>query len=220
MDVGLLSDIHANLPALEAVLEDMPPVEMIVCAGDVIGYNPWPAECVERVRDVADAVVIGNHDRTVEQPERYRANRMAEAGLEFAGESLSAAQLAWVTALPRRHTFEEAFLLVHDHPEYQDKYVYPAEFSTLDRHLGEFRGAVLGHTHIQHQATIDGRLVVNPGSVGQPRDGDSRAAYAVLHTEDPDVDLHRVGYDIGRVVDRIEAVGLPERTGARLREGA
>jgi putative phosphoesterase len=220
MDVGLISDIHANLPALEAVLEDMPPVEIIVCAGDVVGYNPWPAECVERVREVADTVVIGNHDRAVEQPQRYRANRMAEAGLEFAKESLSRAQLQWVTALARRQTVDDEFLLVHDHPEHQDTYVYPAEFSSLDRSLAEFHGAILGHTHIQHAEVVEGRLVVNPGSVGQPRDGDSRAAYAVLDTDGPAVDLRRVAYDIDRVIERIKTVGLPERTGVRLRDGS
>src|SRR6056297_3432373 len=112
MKVGLISDVHANLPALEAVLDDMPAVDRIVCAGDVIGYNPWPAECVERVRDVAAMTVRGNHDRTVETPERYRANRMAEAGLEHAKESLSADQRAWLDGLPRAETFAgDRFLL-------------------------------------------------------------------------------------------------------------
>ncbi|ELZ47514.1 phosphodiesterase, MJ0936 family protein, partial [Halorubrum coriense DSM 10284] len=64
MKVGLISDVHANLPALETVLDDMPAVDRIHCAGDVVGYNPWPAECVERVREVAAATVRGNHDRT------------------------------------------------------------------------------------------------------------------------------------------------------------
>lgn len=220
MKLGVISDIHANLPALEAVLEDMPPVESVVCAGDVVGYNPWPAECVDRVREVADAVVIGNHDRTVERPHEYRANPMAEAGLEFARETLTPAQLEWVTSLPRKVTVaNDQLLLVHDHPTVQDKYVYPSEFSTLRRYLDDVAGVVIGHTHVQHEARVDDRLVLNPGSVGQPRDGDPRAAYAVIDTDGFDVDLYRVAYDIDRVVDRIEDVGLPEKTGARLREG-
>lgn len=220
MRIGLISDIHSNLPALETVLDDIPSVDRIVCAGDIVGYNPWPAECVERIRDLTDAVVIGNHDRTVERPHEYRANHMAEAGLKFAKESLSAEQLEWVTTLPRRLTFaDDQFLLVHDHPKFQDKYVYPAEFSSVGRYLEGFRGAIIGHTHIQHKAVVDDRLVVNPGSVGQPRDGDPRAAYAVLDTDEPRVDLRRVDYDIDRVIERIEEVGLPERTGTRLRDG-
>jgi len=134
MKVGLISDIHANLPALETVLDDMPTVDRIVCAGDVIGYNPWPAECVERVREVAAMTVRGNHDRTVETPEKYRANRMAEAGLEHAKESLSDDQRAWLDSLPRAETFTgDRYLLVHSHPaaEREDAYVYPPRSSRL-----------------------------------------------------------------------------------------
>ena len=227
MKVGLVSDVHANLPALEAVLDDMPPVETIVCAGDVIGYNPWPAACLDRVRDVADATVRGNHDRTVETPERYRGNRMAEAGLEHANTELSADDLAWLRSLPRAASFADGrYLLVHSHPapEREDAYVYPEEFGTLDRYLddladGDLDGLVLGHTHVQGARSVDGRLVVNPGSVGQPRDGDPDAAYAVLDTDADTVDLRRVAYDVDRVAEAVSAAELPERTGTRLYRG-
>lgn len=222
MKVGLISDVHANLPALEAVLDDMPGVDRIVCAGDVIGYNPWPRECVERVRDVASATVRGNHDRTVENPSRYRANRMAEAGLEHAKAALSGEQRDWLRGLPRTETVAGGrYLLVHSHPaaEREDAYVYPEEFGTLDRHLGEYDGIVLGHTHVQGARSVGGGLVVNPGSVGQPRDGDPDAGYAVLDTARDDVDLRRVAYDIDRVRDAVEAADLPERTAERLYKG-
>jgi predicted phosphodiesterase len=226
MKVGLVSDVHANLPALEAVLDDMPPVEAVVCAGDVVGYNPWPAACLDRVRDVADATVRGNHDRTVETPSRYRGNRMAEAGLEHAKAELSADELAWLRSLPRAASFADGrYLLVHSHPapEREDAYVYPEKFGTLDRYLddldGDLDGLVLGHTHVQGSRSVDGRLVVNPGSVGQPRDGDPDAAYAVLDTDADTVDLRRVAYDIDRVVEAVSAAELPERTGTRLYHG-
>jgi len=226
MKVGLVSDVHANLPALEAVLDDMPPVEAVVCAGDVVGYNPWPAACLDRVRDVADATVRGNHDRTVETPSRYRGNRMAEAGLEHAKAELSADELAWLRSLPRAASFADGhYLLVHSHPapEREDAYVYPEKFGTLDRYLddldGDPDGLVLGHTHVQGSRSVDGRLVVNPGSVGQPRDGDPDAAYAVLDTDADTVDLRRVAYDIDRVVEAVSAAELPERTGTRLYHG-
>ena len=220
MRVGLVSDIHANLPALDAVLADMPPVEMLVCAGDVVGYNPWPAECVERIREEADAVVKGNHDRTVRTPERYRANQMAMEGLRLAKEELSTEQLSWLDDLPRKVEFPaHEFLLVHDHPERQDEYVRPHQFPSIPQHLDDHQGVVLGHTHIQHAETLDDHLVVNPGSVGQPRDGNPDAAYAVLDTEDASVDLRRTAYDIDAVIDRIEELGLPRRTGTRLRDG-
>ncbi|SEH64954.1 phosphoesterase, MJ0936 family [Halopenitus malekzadehii] len=232
MRVGLIADVHANLPALEAVWSDMPAVDRVVCAGDVVGYNPWPAECLERVREIADAIVIGNHDRTVDRPHEYAANRMAEAGLEHAKRELTDAQREWLADRPRSVTIADGDLLVvHDHPTIRDKYVYPSEFPSLGRYLTEHRGLVLGHTHVQHADVVDGRRIVNPGSVGQPRDGDPRAAYAVLELDQsdpgtgrsdlnpPTVDLHRVAYDVDRVVDRIADVGLPDRTGERLRKG-
>ncbi|WP_281195708.1 metallophosphoesterase [Halorubrum sp. F4] len=246
MKVGLLSDVHANLPALEAVLDDMPPVDSIVCAGDVVGYNPWPAECLVRVREVSAGTVRGNHDRTVETPERYRANRMAEAGLEHAKRELSTEGLAWLASLPRATWFADGrYHLVHSHPapDREDAYVYPEEFPALDRHLdaladdapddaggdrdstgdrgsgGDFDGLVLGHTHVQGARSVDGRLVVNPGSVGQPRDGDPDAAYAVLDVDAGEVDLRRVAYDVDRVAEAVEREGLPERTGERLYRG-
>ncbi|WP_418282674.1 metallophosphoesterase family protein [Halorubrum sp. DTA98] len=223
MKVGLISDVHANLPALAAVLDNMPPVDDVVCAGDVVGYNPWPAACLDRVREVASVTVQGNHDATVETPERYRANRMAERGLEHARATLSESDLAWLRALPRTATFDGGrYLLVHSHPspDRDGAYVYPESFSTLARYLDDYAGVVLGHTHVQAAESIDdGRLVVNPGSVGQPRDGDPDAAYAVLDTDRNEVDLRRTAYDRDRVRAAVEEAGLPSRTAERLFEG-
>lgn len=220
MTVGLISDIHANLPALEAVLDDMPPVESIVCAGDIVGYNAWPAECVEIVREVCDVVVEGNHDRTVDRPHRYAGNHMAEAGLEYAYDELTLEQLEWLDDLPRRASVATEYLLVHDHPKHRDKYVHSHEFPRVRPYLDEYAGAILGHTHEQHKATIDNRLIVNPGSVGQPRDGDGAAAYAVLHPEERSAELHRVEYNINEVINRIEESPLPVKTGTRLLDGS
>ena len=233
MRIGLVSDVHANRLALEAVLDDMPAVDEVVCVGDVVGYNPWPAACVERIRSVATATVRGNHDRTVETPERYRANRMAEAGLEHAKRELSADQLAWLRSLPRATRFGGGdFLLVHSHPDpaHEDAYVYPSDFETLalaieaveatdDGDGGPLAGVVLGHTHVQGARWVGDRLVVNPGSVGQPRDGDPDAAYAVLETSEPAVDLRRVSYDVDQVIEAVDRAGLPLRTGERLIRG-
>jgi putative phosphoesterase len=220
--LGVISDVHANRVALEAVLADMPEVDELVCVGDVVGYNPWPAECVARVRAACSVTVKGNHDRNVETPERYRANRMAHAGLELAKERLDADQKEWLAGLPRKTEVADGrVLVVHDHPEHVDRYVHPASFTSIRPYLDGYDACLLGHTHVQHEATVDGRLVCNPGSVGQPRDGDPRAAYAVLDADaDPvEADLHRVEYDVGRVQAAIEEAGLPERTAERLAEG-
>jgi len=222
MKLGLLSDIHGNLPALEAVLEDVPAVDRIVCAGDIIGYNPWPAACVERIRSVASVVVQGNHDRMVDTPQRYAHNEMAHAGLKYAEKELSGEQREWLRTLPERTDIAGGdYRLVHSHPDPDqlDTYVSPEEFEDLRPYLDEYEGLILGHTHIQHKSTIDDRLIVNPGSVGQPRDGDPEAAYAVLDTVTNTVDLRRTAYDIDRVKHKIALDGLPSRTGERLFRG-
>jgi putative phosphoesterase len=221
MQIGLISDVHGNLPALEAVLADMADIDTIVCIGDVVGYNPWPAACVDRVREIASVTVQGNHDRTVRTPEKYRANRMAEAGLEYALDDLSESQLSWLDDLPRKAMIDDGqFLVVHDHPQFQDRYVMPKDFDGLWSYLDEYTGLAIGHTHIQHKVRDGGQLIVNPGSVGQPRDEDSRAGYAILDTENYTVDLHRVEYDIDRVIQKVEDVGLPAKIGTRLLDGS
>lgn len=223
MRLGLIADIHSNLVALEAVLDDMPVVDQIVCAGDIVGYNPWPSECVERIREVASVCVQGNHDRAVETPEKYAHNRMAQAGLELASEQLNEEQREWLVTLPKRTTIaDDRFRLVHSHPDSEKlgAYVFPENFPRMRPYLDTYDGVVLGHTHIQDKATIDDRIIVNPGSVGQPRDGNSNAAYAVLDTDESRVELHRVSYDINQVISRVEDIGLPIETGTRLLDGS
>lgn len=109
--------------------------------------------------------------------------------------------------------------IVHSHPSTRGEYVYPEQFEQLRIFLDDYRGLVLGHTHIQHKTTVDDRLIVNPGSVGQPRDGDPHAAYAVLDTETNDVELHRTHYNIDRVHHEIVVGGLPSEIGERLFDG-
>lgn len=221
MQVALLSDIHGNLPALEAVLDDLPSVDSVVCAGDMVGYNPWPSECVDHIRELADVVVKGNHDAAVESPSTFDANQLAQAGIEFAAQNLSAKHRRWLKELPESKTFADgSFLVVHSHPTVQGKYVFPSEFPNLRRYLDDYRGIVIGHTHKQYSLLTDDRLIINPGSVGQPRDSDNRAAYAVLDTEKHAVDCRRVKYSIDRVIERVEQVGLPMKIGTRLLDGS
>ncbi len=223
MKIALLADVHASLPALQAVLDDCPVVDELVCVGDVVGYNPWPAECVERIREVASITVQGNHDRAVENPLRYANNEMARAGLEHAQSELTDEQIEWLAERPQRTEFADGqYRLAHSHPDPEElgTYVFPADFPKMRPHLDQHEGIVLGHTHIQHKAVIDGRLIVNPGSVGQPRDGNSDAAYGILDTEERTVELRRVDYDIDRVISKVERTGLPVKSGTRLLDGS
>jgi putative phosphoesterase len=218
MRVGVISDIHSNLVALEAVLEDMPDVDRLVCGGDVVGYNPWPAACVDAMRERDVPTVMGNHDRMVASDRNFRANSMARAGVELARERLNDVQRAWIENLPRERTlFDGRLKLVHDHPEVQDRYTYPEDFSPAL--LGDEDVLVLGHTHVQHHEAYDAGVVLNPGSVGQPRDRDPRAAYAVLDLETLSVEEHRVEYNVERVADEVREAGLPNATAERLADG-
>ncbi|WP_152039477.1 metallophosphoesterase family protein [Salinigranum salinum] len=218
MRLGVVSDVHGNRVALEAVLDDMPAVDRLVCAGDVVGYNPWPAECVAAVRNREIPTVMGNHDRAVASGTAFRFNSMAKAGVEYARDHLDDDALAWLAELPDERTLLDGRVkVVHGHPDDPDRYTYPADFAPglLD---GE-ELLVMGHTHVQHHAVFGEGMLVNPGSVGQPRDGDPDAAYAVVDLDEREVEERRVTYDIDRVVEAIEDAGLPGRLGQRLYEG-
>jgi putative phosphoesterase len=218
MRVAVISDVHANRVALDAVLDDLPDVDATVCAGDVVGYNPWPAECVAALRDRDVPTVMGNHDRAVATDSTFRFNSMAAAGVEYARAELDDDALSWLSALPDERTeLDGRVRLVHDHPWIRDKYTYPEEFRA--DFLDDEDVLVLGHTHVQDHRVFDEGIVMNPGSVGQPRDGDHRAAYAILDLDDLSVEERRVDYDIEAVVEAVEEAGLPERIGTRLYDG-
>jgi putative phosphoesterase len=227
MRIGVLSDIHSNRIALEAVLDDLEKrdVDALVHAGDVVGYNPWPAACLEALRERSVPTVMGNHDRAVASGTAFRFNDMARAGVEHACEQLSDEQLEWLADRPdERLEFEGRVHIVHGHPDDPDRYTYPQEFSS-EMVRGEADVLVMGHTHVQGHAIFeDGgggeqKIAMNPGGVGQPRDGDPRAAYAVVDLDAMTVEEFRVEYDVDRVIEAVREAGLPERIGLRLRKG-
>jgi putative phosphoesterase len=231
MRFGVISDIHGNLPAFEAVCDAMPPVDRYLCAGDVVGYNPWPAACVDRVRELGAVTVRGNHDRAVAFDGGARFNSMAKAGVRYAREQLGEADMEWLRSLPTEQFVADGRIhVVHGHPDDPDRYTYPREFSASMLREGVDL-VIVGHTHVQGSRRFDDGVVLNPGSVGQPRDGDPRAAFAVVEIDGDDergaddegggvtVETHRVDYDIDRVVEAVEDAGLPRSIGTRLKSG-
>ncbi len=218
MRVGVIADIHANRVALRDVFNDMPAVDALVCAGDVVGYNPWPGECLTEVHDRDIPTVIGNHDRAVAVGAVNHGNRMASAGIQYAHGELDEADLEWLRNLPDvQRCFDGRMKIVHGHPDDPNRYTYPSLFS--EEMLTDEEILVMGHTHVQaHEIYPDG-IVMNPGSVGQPRDGDPRAAYAVVDLEEKTVEERRVEYDVEAVVEAVRQAGLPEQIGTRLRDG-
>jgi putative phosphoesterase len=162
--------------------------------------------------------VRGNHDRAVVTDTSFAFNSMAGAGVRYAREQLTDDQLAWLEGLPTERTVLDGRVkLVHGHPDDPDRYTYPGMFA--ERLLGDEDALVMGHTHVQHHERYGSGVVVNPGSVGQPRDGDPDAAYALLDLDTLEVEERRVRYDVESVVEAVRDAGLPEEIGTRLRKG-
>lgn len=236
MRLGLISDVHANLPALEAVLEDMPEIDRLYHCGDVVGYNPYPGEVLEVFDDLDLISIQGNHDRKISGdvdtfgeepiPEEYSDDG---GGPDDPGEialragrwtrlQLVESELATLESLATELVVADSQVqLVHGAPGDQDARVYPADYGS--GMLDAAPVLVHGHTHFQHAERVDKGMIINPGSVGQPRDDDPRAAYALLDTETLDVDLRRVEYPIEDVCERIRETELPSQLCQWLEQG-
>ena len=220
----MVSDLHSNLPALRAVLGRMRRlgVSRIICAGDLVGYYTFPNEVVGLAGKAGIHSIAGNHDRAVVSGDHSNLNELASLAARWTAGRLSAESLERLRRLKPRDRLElggRRMLLVHGSPRDDNEYVFPSTpgnwpFRDLDVEV-----LVMGHTHVQWQYRFGRTLVINPGSVGQPRDGDPRAAFATLETRDLRVGLHRVNYDQGPVVSGVAACGLPPRLAERLHAG-
>lgn len=216
MKLAFIADVHANIVALEEVLRHIK--EPIFCAGDLVGYNPFPNEVVERVQEEKITCILGNHDFAVITGDTSWFNPVAAEAIEWTRKRISGRSLEFLKSLPRSYSRE--FYMVHGSPRNElEEYVfsdYP-DYALLSffEEIGQ-RTLVLGHTHVAFVKAIEGRQIINPGSVGQPRDGDARAAYALFDTETRAVEIRRVEYDVKKVADEILAAGLPEKFAARL----
>jgi len=210
--IGVVSDIHANSVAFEAVLDDMPEVDAVVCAGDIVGYGPSPRACLEMVRVDNIPTVRGNHDAAVADNWGY------ESGDEYAYETLTDDEKAWLQQRPIERTlFDGQVKIVHDTPTNPGSWQYVREFTP--KLLEDEDVSILGHTHVQQAEQFADGIVLNPGSVGQPRDGDPKAAYAVVDLDTLEVTLHRVRYDIAIVQHRIKIAEISGKNAHRLENG-
>jgi putative phosphoesterase len=210
--IGLVSDVHGNLPALREVLIDMPEVDVLVNAGDVIGYGPQPEECATILREKSDVSVLGNHDETLRTEDFY------EPGDRYAYDVLSDENRRWIEDLPRKeNVIDDRVKVAHGDPSGGFEYVRPGRFR--EDLLGDEDVLVLGHTHVQAKKETASGTIVNPGSVGQPRDGDPDAAYAVLEVPSNEVSLNRVEYDIEEVEEAARETRVSGRVASRLRKG-
>jgi diadenosine tetraphosphatase ApaH/serine/threonine PP2A family protein phosphatase len=242
MRIAVLSDIHANLVALDAVLAALGPVDAIWHLGDVVGYGPEPDAVVERLAHVGARGVRGNHDAAaLGGPEIEWFNPDARAAVEWTRDRIGRPTRDWLAALPLTLA-GDGHLRVHGSPR-DPIWEYVTNASSARANLVSLAGAgatvgLHGHTHVPiafrdddgHVAVIsptegseielDGRRVLlNPGSVGQPRDGDPASSWLELDTERGAATWHRTAYDVGLVQDAVRRAGLPGRLADRLAFG-
>ncbi|MEB3805953.1 MAG: metallophosphatase family protein [Desulfurococcales archaeon] len=230
----VLSDIHGNLPALEAVLEAARGWDEVVVLGDLVDYGPWPGEVIDELRGLGASIVRGNHDHAVAYGVDCRCGEATHWLSTWFRSNvtlrlLDKASISFLRSLPTRLETEIAgarAVLVHAAPS-NPLYTYLHPWLGDDRLCSLLRPGLrlagggegvdcprglylVGHTHHQFYRTVNGAVVANPGSVGQPRDGDPRAAYMVLDDSTGLIALGRVKYDVGRVLQGLGELGVPE----------
>ncbi len=224
MKIGLVSDIHSNLTAFKAVLKDMPKVDEIICVGDLVGYGAEPNEVVKLARSKGVKAVMGNHDYAAATGNASDLNDRAAAAISWTSKKLTRDNKDYLASLPTHLEMDfgnENLYVVHGSPrDPLREYVFP-DFSNRDL-AGVVKGVeadilVVGHTHVPMERLILGKNVVNPGSVGQPRDRDKRASYAVMTSgKEIAVSFWRVDYNVSAVAEKIKSAGLPEELATRL----
>ncbi|GJQ39916.1 MAG: metallophosphoesterase [Anaerolineaceae bacterium] len=242
MRILVISDIHANYEALEAVLTDAGAVDAAWCLGDIVGYGPDPNLCVDTVRALPNLTcLLGNHDVAMLGRMPLSAfNGEARRSLDMQSRVMSADNVDFLRSLPENAQTRGEATLAHGSP--RDP-IWEYMLNTLAARLNfdhfETPFCFVGHTHLQglfqfneekNRVTMETpragvalhmkpRAIFNPGSVGQPRDRDPRAAYAIFDPEARTWEPRRVGYDIPAVQKRIRALGLPEKHALRIGEG-
>jgi diadenosine tetraphosphatase ApaH/serine/threonine PP2A family protein phosphatase len=237
---AILADIHSNLEALEAVLAALSKsrIDRYVCVGDVVGYGADPKPCIDRVRDICSVTIAGNHDWAVAGTLSLEFfNGYAREAIRWTRERLEAADLAWLRDLPLEHDLEGLAMLVHStlHNPAAFDYLLTSYDAHLTMRVLERPLCFVGHSHIpitfmernglgftfadMIDLTKVDKAIINPGSVGQPRDENPAAAYAVYDTVKRRVTLHRVPYDLDACCSKIERAGLPQVLADRLRVG-
>jgi predicted phosphodiesterase len=241
MKILVISDIHANLTALEAVLQDAGTVDGVWCLGDIVGYGPDPNECVERVQGLPNLTcLLGNHDAAaLNRIPTETFNSDARRSIEWMQAVLTESSVQFLASLPESTSIENV-TLVHGSPR-NPVWEYILDLNSARENMNYLKTdyCMVGHTHIPvayfenpetHQLNwmapplnkrieLHPHTIINPGSVGQPRDHGPRSSYAFFFPETSQWELHRVTYDIRAVQQRIRDAALPIRHALRLVDG-
>jgi len=244
MRCAIISDIHANLTAFQAVLQDVESrggFEHIWCLGDIVGYGPDPKECIQLLRQYGPICIAGNHDwGAIGKIDIDDFNPDAAAACRWTGQQLGPQEVDYLANLPLIIS-EGDFTLAHGSPR---EPIWEYLVSTYNAKVSfshfQTRFCLVGHSHVPlvfeydarsgecllHQLAPDdvanlgsNRLIINPGGVGQPRDGDPRASYAVYDSDNKVIRHYRVPYDVASTQQRMKEYGLPYKLAARLSHG-
>ena len=225
MKIAFISDIHSNIHALSAVIEEIEKenVDEIYCCGDIVGYNAFPGECIELVDKYVKASVRGNHDHATINGDTSWFNEYGVAGINYCRKVLSDEKIKFLESLPTHLHFNREgikFYMVHGSPRNElFEYIFP---STSEETFEEFsisvdaNVVVLGHTHIPMKRKIGETLFLNPGSVGQPRDGNPKASFVIFDCKNKEAVFRRVNYNIEEAKRAIIDKGLPLLLAERL----
>jgi diadenosine tetraphosphatase ApaH/serine/threonine PP2A family protein phosphatase len=237
--LAVLSDIHSNLAALRAVRDDLPPVDEVWVLGDIVGYGPQPNEVIVTLQEMGARSVLGNHDAAaIGAIETSWFNPDAARAIHWTAEVIDVNARAYMSTLPEVRT-QGQLTAVHGSPR-DPMWEYITGAGVAAENLAAFETALClhGHTHVPvvfrfEDGRVDavpstveepisvraGRSLVNPGSVGQPRDGNPAASYLVLDTDADAIEFRRVAYDIGATQGAMRHAGLPSRLAERLSYG-
>jgi predicted phosphodiesterase len=242
MIYGIISDIHGNLESLLAIMEKIKSygkrIDRIICLGDIVGYGADPAECIRITREVSDVIIAGNHDFAVcEQTSIENFNDYAKEAVLWSRDEVDKDGIDFLKELPFKHS-ERSADFVHSslHRPESWRYLSGTPDTYIDFQIMEKKVLFVGHTHVPvifenvgmevkrldlYELTLDPRkkYIINPGSVGQPRDRDPRASFAIYNSGKKFIKIIRVEYDIEKAQRKILSAGLPDILATRLSYG-
>jgi diadenosine tetraphosphatase ApaH/serine/threonine PP2A family protein phosphatase len=241
MKYAIISDIHGNLEALQEVLSEIEKaaVDSILCLGDIVGYGPNPNECVAIVKEKAEISLAGNHDYApLGKIDISYFNPWARSAIEWTAQELTQDSVDYLLGLPLRIELE-GFTIVHSTPSEPDQWNYIVTIGDAVKNFSDFstRVCFVGHSHVPMIVCLNGnddyrvieenplhldeekRYIINIGSVGQPRDLDPKAAYAIWDATERLYELRRVEYDVAETQRKIRATALPDFLADRLQSG-
>jgi len=216
--IAIISDIHGNLPAFEAVLQDIKSrkVDSIISLGDIAGYYCFINECIELCRENNIINILGNHDEYLISKKGCPRSYSANVCLKYQMDTITSDNLLWLSNSIRYFDDEKMSLRHGGWNDPLDEYIYDFSFDLVLEYSQSIFAS--GHTHIQSYRMDHDKVYFNPGSVGQPRDYNPRAAYAIIN-DDGSVELFRCDYPIEKTVDKMIALGFQERISSCLYRG-